>query len=78
MSKQEVKNPEKTASTGLYSAGVICDGWLYVSGHAPQDLRTGEVDCAISGLRDSSVDRVFEKIAGCVREKPPCRLGRGS
>ncbi len=43
MSKQEVKHPDKTASTGSYSAGIICDGWLYVSGHAPQDLRTGEV-----------------------------------
>ena len=43
MSKQEVKHPEKTASTGSYSAGIICDGWLYVSGHAPQNLRTGKV-----------------------------------
>jgi 2-iminobutanoate/2-iminopropanoate deaminase len=43
MSKQEVRHPEKTASTGSYSAGIICDGWLYVSGHAPQDLRTGAV-----------------------------------
>jgi 2-iminobutanoate/2-iminopropanoate deaminase len=43
MSKQEVKNPEKTATTGSYSSGVVCDGWLYVSGHGTQDLRTGEV-----------------------------------
>lgn len=43
MSKREVKHPDKTATTGSYSAGVACDGWLFVSGHAAQDLRTGEV-----------------------------------
>ena len=41
LSKTEVKHPEKTVSTGSYSAGVVCDGWLYVSGHASQDVRTG-------------------------------------
>ncbi|MEO6923172.1 MAG: RidA family protein [Bryocella sp.] len=41
MNKTEVKYPDKIASTGSYSAGVVCDGWLYVSGHASQDFRTG-------------------------------------
>ena len=41
--KQEIKHPEKRVSTGSYSAGVVCDGWLFVSGHAAQDLTTGEV-----------------------------------
>ena len=39
--KQEVKHPDKTADTGAYSAGVICDGWLYVSGQGPVDAKTG-------------------------------------
>jgi 2-iminobutanoate/2-iminopropanoate deaminase len=37
-----VKHPDKTATTGSYSAGIICDGWLFVSGHGPQDMRTGQ------------------------------------
>ena len=43
MAKTEIKHPDKRASTGSYSAGVVCDGWLYISGHAPQNLATGEV-----------------------------------
>ena len=43
MSKQEVIHPDKKVSTGAYSAGVICDGWLYVSGQGPVDLTTGAV-----------------------------------
>lgn len=43
MSKSAVQHPDKLADTGSYSAGVICDGWLYVSGHASLNLRTGEV-----------------------------------
>lgn len=41
--KREVKHPDKQADTGAYSAGVICDGWLYVSGQGPLDLKTGQV-----------------------------------
>jgi 2-iminobutanoate/2-iminopropanoate deaminase len=43
MAKIEIKHPEKQVSTGAYSAGVLVDGWLYVSGHGPLDMRTGEV-----------------------------------
>ncbi len=42
MPKQEVKHPDKAVSTGAYSAGVLIDGWLFVSGHAAEDLKTGE------------------------------------
>jgi 2-iminobutanoate/2-iminopropanoate deaminase len=41
--KSEIKHPDKLASTGSYSAGVLCDGWLFISGHAAQNLATGEV-----------------------------------
>lgn len=41
--KKEIKHPEKLVSTGSYSAAVECDGWLFVSGHAAQNLATGEV-----------------------------------
>lgn len=42
MPKLEVKHPDKEVSTGAYSAGVLIDGWLYVSGHAAENLQTGE------------------------------------
>jgi 2-iminobutanoate/2-iminopropanoate deaminase len=41
--KREIKHPDKVASTGAYSAGVLCDGWLFISGHAAQDLASGKV-----------------------------------
>ena len=41
--KREIKHPEKLVSTGSYSAAVECDGWVFVSGHAAQDLATGAV-----------------------------------
>ncbi len=43
MAKVEIKHPDKTASTGAYSAGVAVDGWLYISGQGPLDLTTGTV-----------------------------------
>jgi 2-iminobutanoate/2-iminopropanoate deaminase len=43
MTKTEIKHPDKQVSTGAYSAGVLIDGWLYVSGQGPLDLATGEV-----------------------------------
>jgi 2-iminobutanoate/2-iminopropanoate deaminase len=43
MANIEVRHPEKKASTGSYSAGLIRDGWLYVSGCCSQDMKTGEI-----------------------------------
>jgi 2-iminobutanoate/2-iminopropanoate deaminase len=43
VAKTEIKHPDKTASTGAYSAGVLIDGWLYVSGQGPLDMTTGAV-----------------------------------
>lgn len=43
MPKHEIKHPDKLVSTGSYSAGVQVDGWLFVSGQGPLDLRTGKV-----------------------------------
>ena len=43
MPKSEIKHPDKLVSTGAYSAGVLIDGWLYVSGQGSLDLKTGEV-----------------------------------
>jgi 2-iminobutanoate/2-iminopropanoate deaminase len=43
MPKPEIKHSGKQASTGDYSAGVLIDGWLYISGQGPLELKTGEV-----------------------------------
>lgn len=43
MSKIEIKHPDKLVSTGAYSAGILVDGWLYISGQGPLNLSTGEV-----------------------------------
>ncbi len=43
MAKTEIKHPDKQVSTGAYSAGVLMDGWLYVSGQGPLNLKTGEL-----------------------------------
>jgi 2-iminobutanoate/2-iminopropanoate deaminase len=41
--KLAIQHSTKTTDTGAYSSGILCDGWLYVSGHASIDLLTGEV-----------------------------------
>ena len=43
MSKTEIKHPDKQITTGAYSAGVLADGWLYVSGQGPLDMKTGAI-----------------------------------
>lgn len=43
MPKTEIHHPDKQVSTGAYSAGVAIDGWLYISGQGPLDLKTGQV-----------------------------------
>ena len=66
--KKEIKHPDKIVETGSYSAGVLIDGWLFISGQGPLDLRTGE---AVSGsieeetrLTMSHIGKILEN-AGC-------------
>ena len=42
MPKREIKHPDKEKSTGAYSAAVEIDGWIYVSGQGPLDLKTAQ------------------------------------
>jgi 2-iminobutanoate/2-iminopropanoate deaminase len=82
MTRTVVKHPDKTVSTGAYSAGIICDGWLYVSGHASQDLKTGEVVSGSTAEETShtlnSIGKVLKE-AGCTFQdvvKCTCYLAR--
>lgn len=43
MLKTEVKHPDKNSHTGSYSAGVIANGFLFISGQGPLDLTTGKI-----------------------------------
>jgi len=43
MNKIEIKHPDKAVSTGAYPAGILMDGWLFISGQGPLNLLTGEV-----------------------------------
>lgn len=60
-----VRHPDKAVDTGTYSAGLLCDGWLYVSGHASQDLQTGQV---ISGSTAEETSRTLESIGKVLKE----------
>ena len=47
MIKKEIVHPEKADknfSTGAYSAGVVLENWLYVSGQGPINFKTGKYE----------------------------------
>lgn len=78
MKKIEIKHPDKAVSTGAYSAGVLVDGWLYVSGQGPLDLSTGEV---IRGtieeetlLTLSHIKKIIEAAGGSVDSVIKCTV----
>jgi 2-iminobutanoate/2-iminopropanoate deaminase len=41
--KVEIKHPDKKVNTGAYSAGILADGWLFISGQGPLNLATGKI-----------------------------------
>ena len=43
MQNGTIAHPERMTATGAYSDGVLCDGWLYISGQGAEDLKTGEI-----------------------------------
>ena len=78
MSKIEIKHPDKSVSTGAYSAGILIDGWLYVSGQGPLNLSTGEV---IHGtieeetvLTLSHVKKIIEAADGSIDDIVKCTV----
>ena len=80
MPKQEIHHPDKQVSTGAYSAGVVMDGWLYISGQGPLNLATGEVVPGTieeqSQLTLEHIDKILQA-AGCTRDdvvKCTCHL----
>ena len=43
MHNDKIIHPERTTATGAYSDGVLCGGWLYISGQGALDLKTGKI-----------------------------------
>lgn len=80
MAKKVIRHPDKQVSTGAYSAAVEAGGWVYVSGHASLDLKTGQV---LHGTTAEETERTLLSIgkllkaAGCGFEdvvKSNCHL----
>lgn len=78
MAKIEVKHPDKAVLTGAYSAGVLKNGMLFISGQGPLDLSTGEV---ITGtieeetlLTLSHVKKIVEAAGGTIDDIVKCTV----
>ena len=78
MGKIEIKHPDKSVSTGAYSAGILIDGWLYISGQGPLNLSTGEV---IHGtieeetlLTLSHIKKIIEAAGGSITDIVKCTV----
>jgi 2-iminobutanoate/2-iminopropanoate deaminase len=65
MAKHALHDPQKTVSTGSYSAAVVIDGWIYVSGHASLDPGTGEL---IGGSIEEETRRTLLQIASLLAQ----------
>jgi len=76
MSKIEIKHPDKSVSTGAYSAGVLVDGWLFISGQGPLDLSTGKVVVGTieeeTLLTLSHIKKIIEAAGGSVDDIIKC------
>lgn len=70
MSKQAIRHPDKTNPAGAYSAAVVVDGWVYLSGIGPVDPHTGQ---AVRGSIENETHHVLGQLerilgaAGCTR-----------
>ena len=78
MSKTEIKHPDKSVATGAYSAGVLMDGWLFISGQGPLDLTTGEVIHASIEEETlhtlSHVKKIVEAAGGTIHDIVKCTV----
>ena len=76
--KTEIKHPDKQSHTGSYSAGVLANGFLFVSGQGPLNLATGEV---VKGtieeetlLTLSHIKKIVEAAGGTVDDIVKCTV----
>ncbi len=62
---REIRHPEKRFTYGLFSAGVIRDGWLYLSGQGPLDMETGK---AVHGTIEEETALTLQHIESILKE----------
>lgn len=62
MLKKEVLHPDKKSPAGSYSAGVIANDFLFISGQGPLDLAIGEV---IRGTVEEKTLHTLSHIQNC-------------
>jgi len=78
MDKIEIKHPDKAVSTGAYSAGVLKNGLLFISGQGPLNLTTGEVIHGTIGeetlLTLSHVKKIIEAAGGTIDDIMKCTV----
>ncbi|HYK55343.1 MAG TPA: RidA family protein [Flavisolibacter sp.] len=78
MDKMEIKHPDKIANTGAYSAGVLIDGWLFISGQGPLDLASGEVKRGTieeeTLLTLSHIKKIVEAAGGTLSDIVKCTV----
>jgi 2-iminobutanoate/2-iminopropanoate deaminase len=68
MRKLEIRHPDSVSSVGAYSAGIAMDGWLYISGQGPLNLKTREiVEGTIEEQTRLTMDHIGKilRAAGC-------------
>ena len=74
----EIKHPDKTANTGAYSAGILVDGWLFISGQGPLDLASGEVKKGTieeeTLLTLSHIKKIVEAAGGTLSDIVKCTV----
>lgn len=75
---KEIKHPDKKINTGAYSAGVLADRWLYISGQGPINLASGEI---VNGtieeetrLTLSHIKKIVEAAGGSVDNIVKCTV----
>lgn len=71
MARRAVHHPDKRTATGAYSEAIVCDGWVFVSGHASLNMESGEI---VNGTIEEETRRTLQHIekvllaAGCTME----------
>jgi 2-iminobutanoate/2-iminopropanoate deaminase len=78
MNKIEIKHPDKLVNTGAYSAGILADGWLFISGQGPLNLATGEVTHGTieeeTLLTLSHIKKITEAAGGTIEDIVKCTV----
>ncbi len=63
--KHVLQHPDKTFRHGLFSAGLVVDGWVFVSGQGPLDMKTGQL---IEGSIEQQTARTIRHIEAILKE----------